>query len=663
MVEGTVNCSLGCRFFIMTEKKRSLKEMRTIREMELLKIYKEVPVDIITFISDDRYLGRVTDNGKAVYPIWKEALKEIFSDNSKLYIVFTGGIRTGKSTIALYSICYIMYLLLLLRDPWKYFSLAIGGKMSISFFNLTKSLGSSRGFTKLQSFLAKSPWFIKQASYVSKSKGEELLEFSLFEYLLASPYAKGFAVIGSDVVCGILDEVDSPNEGAKQKARVLAAYDATARRFKNTFASTGYSLGKLFLVASRQGEQSFIDNFITKMKNDPQVKVFDIPLWEAKPKHIFCGEKFVIAIGDAFNPSKIIDKSEAVEHKAKGFNIIEVPVEFKAEFQQDIIGSLRDTAGITVEGMRKSKLIPSENLIIECFDETKRDPVKVQTISIGLKDEVDLMWYLDLTAIRVPRTVQRFVSFDIAFTHDAAALAMSCVKEWKEITAQKEDGTFVKYNMPVIETDFVMRIKAKEGDRIPIHKIRKLVLDLKAVGFIIAEFSSDLPLAAEDTFQLLSAAGVKTEYQSVDKDPKPYLDLINLIYEKRWICHRHPMILIELANLEKDPTTGKVDHPETIADVEFLDSGETREVIMEGSKDMADAIAQSIYRALLNTNPQIPAGLMVDLIRRSNSNLLGKTEKIDLKMFAPDGQEIIQVQTSEGMKNLAEIMRKRRIGQ
>lgn len=643
-------------------EKRSLKEIRTVREMEFLKIYTEVPVDIITFISHDRYLGKVTNNGKAVYPIWRDALKQIFADNSKLFIVFTGAIRTGKSTIALYAIAYIMYLLLLLRDPWKYFNLAMGGKMTISFFNLTKNLGSSRGFTKLQTFLAMSPWFIEHTSYFAKAKGSELLEFNLFEYTLASPYAKGFATVGHDVVCGILDEVDSPTEGLKQKERVLAAYDATARRFKNTFASTGYSLGKLFLVASSQGELSFIDNFITKMKNEPEVLIYDIPLWDAKPKHIFCGERFPVAIGDAFNPSKIITREEIEESKGKGFNIINVPVEFKPEFQRDIIGSLRDIAGVTVAGMRRSKLVPSENLIIECFDPTKKDPVKVQTVSIGLKDEVDLMWYLDLNAIRVPRSVQRFIGLDIAFTGDAAGLAMSCIREWKEVQGQRADGTYATYNVPIVETDFAMRIKAKDGDRIPIHKIRKLVLDLRTAGFIIGEFSSDLPLASEDTFQLLSSAGIKTEYQSVDKDPKPYTDFVSLIYEKRWVCHRQSMLLSELSNLEKDPITGKVDHPSTIQDIEFLDDGTTKEIVLSGSKDMADAVCQSIHRALVNANPQMPVGLMTDLIRRANAGGPGSDIKEAIKMFAPDGQEIIQVQTNDGIKNLAEIMRKKRLG-
>jgi hypothetical protein len=307
-------------------------------------------------------------------------------------------------------------------------------------------------------------------------------------------------------------------------------------------------------------------------------------------------------------------------------------------------------------------LIPNEALISDCFDKTKPDPVKVQTINIGLKDEAELMWFFDHTLVRVPKQVPRFISLDISFVHDCSGLAMSCIREWKEVQYQKEDGTFSKFNVPIIETDFVMRIKAKEGDRIPIHKIRKFVLDLRTLGFNIAEFTSDLPLAAEDTFQILTAAGIPTEYQSVDKDRKPYEDFISLMYEKRWVCSTNKMLFIEMSNLEKDPLTGKVDHPLKVVDVQFLKDGTTNEMVIEGSKDMSDAVVASVYRCLLKAVPQMPVEFMKGLIRGSNRGPVFSDPIPSLKMVDASGDEIIQVQTQTGMQKLADVMRKRRLG-
>lgn len=41
--------------------------------------YKEIPVDIDTFINADAYLGRTNRNGDAVYPFWRKELQAVFA--------------------------------------------------------------------------------------------------------------------------------------------------------------------------------------------------------------------------------------------------------------------------------------------------------------------------------------------------------------------------------------------------------------------------------------------------------------------------------------------------------------------------------------------------------------------------------------------------------
>ena len=38
--------------------------------------YKEIPVDIDTFLTDDYYLGKTNRNGEAIYPFWKDTRKQ-----------------------------------------------------------------------------------------------------------------------------------------------------------------------------------------------------------------------------------------------------------------------------------------------------------------------------------------------------------------------------------------------------------------------------------------------------------------------------------------------------------------------------------------------------------------------------------------------------------
>src|SRR5580692_2491022 len=102
--------------------------------------YKETPVDIITFLRSEHFIGLSTNNGKAIYPGWYDPIQEIFYNDNKYLVVLTGSIGIGKSTIAIYCMAYILYKVFCLRDPHLYFKLAGTDTFAVSFFNLTKSL-------------------------------------------------------------------------------------------------------------------------------------------------------------------------------------------------------------------------------------------------------------------------------------------------------------------------------------------------------------------------------------------------------------------------------------------------------------------------------------------------------------------------------------------
>jgi len=561
--------------------------------------YKERPVDIIQFIEDPKYLGESTNNGRSIYNVWKRALYKLFLDDEMFLVVFTGSIGTGKTYISYVAISYVMYKIMCMKDPWKFFSLSESGKLTISFFNLTKSLSSSRGFQTLQTLLTRSPWFGSHGGII-KGDVDKYMDFPLFNYSLGSPYSKGFGSIGEHVIAAVMDEIDSPTESENQKIRVLKAYESTMRRFESRFVIDGKTPGRFFLIASKQDEMSFVDTFIEQMKGSKKILIIDIPLWEAKPESNYCGEKFPVKVGDQYEmPAILNSQEEADKARANGFQVVDVPVEYKEYFERDLVGALRDIAGVSVKGIRKSKLFPSERFLNECYDPTKEDPVKFQTIEVGLNDEFDFARYLDFTKLRKPKGEQRFIHCDIAISGDALGLACSYVTGWALVNTEKEDGTFVKQKAPIIETEWVMRIKAKHQDSIPIHKVRKFILDLVTLGFNIGKFTIDLRLASEDTIQLLKKAGVNADYYSVDKEIKAYMNFRNLVFEKRWIMHKHQYVHFELKNLEYDRNKQKVDHPDMVKDIELLDGGGVKEYVLKGSKDMADAICGSVMQAMM----------------------------------------------------------------
>lgn len=581
--------------------------------------YKEKPPTIKQFINDKKYLGKslLNANGETMlFPIWHEVLEDIFRDNRFVQIVLTGSIGCGKSTAAIVAVAYVMCQLLCLKDPWAFFKLAASAKMGISFFNLTKTLSESRGFSKLQSFLTRSDWFRSHASSISERPGNEKIEFNLFRYVLASPEARGFSIIGEDIVCSLMDEIDSPSETPNRKLKVLQAYEATIRRFESRFIINGASLGRQFLVASKQEELSFLNAFVTKMKDSGKVKVYDVKLWEAKPKENYCGIKFKVAYGDAFHAPKIIDAKDTESYINDGYQIIDVPIEYHDDFKMDIVSALRDIAGISVAGVRKRKFFSSEKFIVDCFDPERRDPVSAETIHIGLKDDVHLIQYIDVNAIRTPKRIPRSVHMDFGLTNDALAVAMSGCIGQKEVVREREDGTLSVQKEAIVETDFVIRLKARDGDEIPLFRIRELILDLRNAGFVIEVFTADLRLASADSFQTLARSGIKCEYISLDKTPGPYIMVRDAIYEQRWVGYKHRRLLLEFSNLEKNDDTGKIDHPKEVQDVIFLPDGQLQDVVMEGAKDIADAVAGSIYNCLRNPRKEVDIEAMTSIMQR-----------------------------------------------
>jgi hypothetical protein len=182
------------------------------------KLYTEAPISVTEFLSNPHYLGNSFGYGKLLYPCWAKALKEIFQNDQAYINVFTGATSTGKTVAAYAGIAYVLYRHLILRDIWSFYQMSDGGKIGIAFFNLTKTLSSSKGFDVLQNFLIKSDWFRQHGTVKG---GGTYIEFPQIEYVLASPNSAGFSTVGHHIIGAVMDEVDSPNASPNSKQKTL----------------------------------------------------------------------------------------------------------------------------------------------------------------------------------------------------------------------------------------------------------------------------------------------------------------------------------------------------------------------------------------------------------------------------------------------------------
>lgn len=131
-----------------------------------LKDFTEVPVSIDKFISDPKYLGETNDNGAMVYPFWKETLRNIFTEENSYYeILFSGATRIGKTSTAITCMAYMLYRLMIYRDPHTFFHKKSVSKFTVGFANLTKDLATGVGFREFQDTIKMSEWFNSKGKF------------------------------------------------------------------------------------------------------------------------------------------------------------------------------------------------------------------------------------------------------------------------------------------------------------------------------------------------------------------------------------------------------------------------------------------------------------------------------------------------------------------
>jgi hypothetical protein len=126
-------------------------------ESFLYEDYKEIPVDIETFLTDDRYLGKAWKEatGKSkVYAFWMGVLKQLFPtniDTAYNTLLESGARGIGKSEVACGCVCtYLMYRVMCMKNPLEFFHLKLTEKICFAFMNIKLDLAEEIAASKFQ---------------------------------------------------------------------------------------------------------------------------------------------------------------------------------------------------------------------------------------------------------------------------------------------------------------------------------------------------------------------------------------------------------------------------------------------------------------------------------------------------------------------------------
>ena len=551
-------------------------------------IWDEVPVDIDTFIDNEKYMRNYFyPDGKSciVYPRWRKELKEIFKNPYKYSeICFTGGIGLGKSEAAKLGLAYLSYRLMCLKNPQSFYNKPIGKPIVILFFNNTKELAEKVLLQPFIDMLITSPWFLDRGKIV----GREHLRYIPDKNIRFEAGSKDSHALGQDIFAAILDEINfAPGQDiSMEKSKIMKTYAAINTRITNRFRVEGNVHGKLFMVSSKKSEYDFLEQYAQKMKDEPYFYMVDDKVWNIVPpeKTGYSGKMFKLAIGGDILPSKIIPDNEDVEDYIKqGYNIMDVPIEEKQKFVLDMERSLMDIAAVSISYVTK---FLNYNIISQCYCEDE-NPFTQEIISTGIYDDLEIKDFFVLN--KVSQEIKRkpsFIHIDTSLTGDRTGIG--CVAMLGRSKIEKFDmqsNKTIKTYQTIYKHVFNVEIQCPKNSEISFQKTRNFIIYLRQCGFNICGITTDGYQSADTRQMLILADFENVERLNFERTPEIYMNLRNAFIEKRIKLLKLDSLERELLRVERNNQTGKITHPENTGD---------------GHGDGADSLAGSYYNAVMH---------------------------------------------------------------
>jgi hypothetical protein len=559
--------------------------------------FEEVPVDILTFISDERYLGRglysvdeYTGERKCtVFPYWLDKLQEIFPDNiTTRYntVVLTGSIGLGKSFIAVICQLYLLYRMMCLKDPYTYYGLQPIDKITFSMLNVTLEAAQGVGWDKMQQLLQSSEWFMERGNMNASRTNPQWQPPKGIELVFGSSNRH---VVGRALFSNFSDEVNFGvgNNVEKQKAKLKKMISQIDARMISRFGKGTFLPTMNIIASSKDSEQAFLESYI-EMKRQNESKttlIVDEPQWVIRNDKGTPNDpgSFYVAVGNKFLAHELlpVDATEAEvnAYREKGYFMLKVPPIYREAFEDNMDLALTDNAGISTSS--STKYISGVRLN-QAKTDTYRNPFTKDIIEVGNSpdDIVQYSNFFDLTRVN-PRDMARplFIHLDMSLSGDKTGIAGVWITGKRPQKVGEESSKELEFKLA-----FSVSVKAPKGFQVSFEKNRNFIRWLRDRGFAIKGVSSDTYQSAQIQ-QQLKADGFTTKILSVDrvdnstKTCLPYAFFKSAIYERHIQIYKDcPLLTEELVSLER-LSDGHIDHPQNF------------------SKDQADAACGAIFLA------------------------------------------------------------------
>jgi hypothetical protein len=547
-----------------------LRALRHFRDMiQTYYDWIELPVDVQTFVEHTFFLNQENE----IYP---NVMRDLIEMTSGKYVeaVLTGAIGTAKTTMALLGLAYELYKLSRMAKPHREFKLQQSTEIVFIFQSINAKLAKGVDYMRFQNMIANSKFFQEEFPFNKDLESE--MHFPrrvIVKPLSGDPNA----AIGQNIIGALIDEVNffeiienstrSGDGGTYDQATLM--YNTIQRRRKSRFMTQGRLPGMICLVSSKRYPGEFTDRKMAEAREElkktgsTSIFVYDKKIWEVKPEGTYTGRTFTLFLGDTSRKPRLVEEGEIVSADEEPL-LMQIPIEFRADFERDILSSIRDIAGHAI--MALHPFILDVESAVSAFGRVE------SVLSNNVCDFVASTVTIHKSRFWNPKE-PRYAHLDLALTGDSAGVAVGCVRRFIEVD---RNGTIEM--LPEINIDLLLQVRPPKNGEINFAKIRTLLYKLRELGLNLKWVSAD-SYQSRDSLQILAGQGFATGLVSMDVDSKPYDVLKTALYDRRVLAPESARCQTEIVRLERDPKTGKIDHP----------SGNG------GSKDVADALAGVVY--------------------------------------------------------------------
>jgi len=534
--------------------------------------FDEYPVSIEEFTTSDKYLRLPPLSEyqyqciKAMTQIYrKDTLIKIFGEEEGLKrykqtcneVILQLGKGSGKDYMSTIAVSYLVYLLLCLKDPAKYFGKPPGD--SIDIINIAINAEQARNvfFKGFKKRIEDSPWFV--------GKYRPTAQAITFDKSITchSGHSERESWEGYNVICVILDEIagfgnesTSGNENAKTAQAIYNMY-------RGSVDSRFPDYGKVILLSFPRFKGDFIQQSYDRVIADKETVIrshtftIDTDLDDPDVDE----NKFTIDWQEDIIKAYRFPRVFALKRPTWEINPTRKIEDFKSSFFNN-----------TVDALSRFACMPPE--AVDAFFKSRE---KIETCFSQPYNGVDDLgrfydWFMPTD------DKEYFLHVDLAQKHDHCAVAMSHVDRWVQIK------TFLNHEVisPLVVVDVVRWWTPTSDKSVDFSEVKQFIVDLRSRGFNIKKATFDR-WQSHDIQTELRMVGINTETLSVAK--KHYDDMSMLVGEERIVGPKIPLLIDELLQLRI--IRDKVDHPR------------------KGSKDLSDAVCGAIYNSITGTRKQV----------------------------------------------------------